>query len=368
MTHKKIKITCLYQVVMHYRLPFYKKISEDLDYEFKIIHGRGKKGSKLINTKQLDSTIHTIELYDFRMPLPFSPTLFFRLIRDNPDIVFSEGSSSLINASLAFLYSKIFNKKFVWWSLGILNNKQYKGLRKLINKWELLIERNADAIFTYSTKGKEYFINRGVKPSNIFVAVNVFDTEAKLKEIERTFQEGYLNKNNFNLGFIGTIQKTKNLELLVDVVEKLNKKYGNIKLHIIGDGEHLNDLKNYVGNNQDVVFHGRMNYGASKVLSNCNIFVLPGLGGLAICEGMLNKLPIITGNADGTEYDLVDDSNGFVIENLNIDTLSEKIEFLYMNRDVLNEMKQNSFKKITTELSFENYYSVFKLMIANLSK
>ena len=46
----KVKVVCLYQVIMHYRLSFYQKISEDPDIDFTIIYGRGKKNTKLINT------------------------------------------------------------------------------------------------------------------------------------------------------------------------------------------------------------------------------------------------------------------------------------------------------------------------------
>jgi len=352
---------------MHYRLPFYERINNDSDYDFKLIYGRGKKKSKLSNTN-VGENINKTKLYDIRIPLPFSPTLIFHLIKENPDIVFSEGSSSLINSSIAFIYSKLFNKKFIWWSLGKLKDKTYTGVRGLVNRWEHFIETHSDAIFTYSTQGANYFKGRGVDSSKIFVAVNVFDTTAKLHEIEESNQEHYLDAKYFNIGFIGTIQKTKNLELLIDVVNELNSIYKNFKLHIIGDGSYLSELKRYSGENNNIVFHGRMNHGSSKILGNCDVFVLPGLGGLAICEGMLNKLPIITGNADGTEYDLViNGKNGYIIEDMNKSNLAERIEFLYNNRDILNEMKVNSFKMITEELSFDNYYSVFKSMIGKLT-
>ena len=361
--NKKVKLVCLYQVVMHYRLPFYNKISQDPDIDFVLIHGNGNKKGKLVNANLDKALFKRIQLNDYRIPMPFSPLLMFHLIKESPDIVFTEGSSSLINSSIAFIYSKLFNKKFIWWSLGKLKNKQYTGFRKLINKWERYIELHSNAIFTYSTQGKEYFLSRGVDRSKIYVAVNVFDTNSKLLEVVKYNLKGYLNGKYFNIGFIGSIEKSKNLELLIDSVSILNSKYNNIKLHIIGDGVHLENLKQYSENNPAVIYYGRINEGASKILSNCDLFVLPGLGGLAICEAMLNSLPIITGNADGTEYDLVDEENGFIIENMDIDNLCEKIEFLYLNPDIVKKMKLKSFERITNDLSFEKYYSVFKTMI-----
>lgn len=365
---KKIKIICLYQVIMHYRKPFYEKLSNDIDYDFKIFYGNGKNGTKLKNTDISDTNIIAEKLYDIRIPLPFSPKLLYKLVIENPDIILSEGSSSLINGSIAFIYSKVFNKKFVWWSLGTLRNDKKKGIRKIISYWEKVIENNSDAIFTYSTQGKNYFLYRGVKENKIFIGVNVFDTTKKLDEINHKYIENYIDKNYFNISFIGTIQKTKNLELLIDVVKGLNKSYNKslFKLHIIGDGEYFDTIKKYSSNDENIVLYGRINNGTSKILKNSDVLVLPGLGGLAIPEGMLNELPIISGQADGTELDLVDENNGFIIENMNYENLYDKIEFYHLNPDIKKIHGKNSFKKITNEFSFENYYSNFKKLINSI--
>jgi len=361
---KKIKIVCLYQVIMHYRLPFYERVCENPDYEFLLLYGKGKKNSKLTNVDLSKSPLqlHSKQLFDVRIPLPFSPFLFFNLIKQNPDVVFSEGSSSLINSSIAFLYSKIFRKKFIWWSLGKLEGKNYTGIRSIINKWEHYIELNSNAIFTYSTFGKKYFIDRGVKDERIFVGVNVLDTNRKLEEIKIFKEINIIDKSSFNIGFIGSVAKSKNIEILLDAVGVLNETY-DVKLHIIGDGSHLQNIVQYA--NEDdllkdrVIFHGRINYGASKILKDCDVLVLPGLGGLAICEGMLSSLPIITGKADGTEYDLVSNENGFIIEDISKDKLVAKLSYLIDNPIICKKMGEISFNRITIDLSFSNYVSAF---------
>lgn len=370
----KIKILVLYQVIMHYRLPFYEHIEGDNEYEFCLLFGRGKEGSKLVNTNQ-EFRFKNKKLFDFRIPLktangeayiPVSPFLFFHLIVKSPQIIFSEGSSSIVNSSIAFIYAKIFRKKFVWWSLGMLEGRTYRGLRKWLNKWEKVIENNSDAIFTYSSKGRDYFLSRGVEVEKIFVGVNVIDTDKKLKEIERyrNVEFSFPYQDKFNLVFIGSITSEKNLELLIDVVKRFNLVYKDVgMLHIIGDGNYLTVIDKYIKDNNvadSILLHGRINEGASKILSKCDVMVLPGLGGLAIVEAMLNNLPVITGKADGTEYDLVDDSNGFIIETINEQSLFEKIEFLYLDEDVRQSMGLKSFERITKEFSFSKYYSKFK--------
>ena len=372
---KKIKILCLYQVVMHYRIPFYQSLSSDSEYDFTLVYGKGKKNTKLVNANFDKNKINAEYLFDFRIPIkingsesniPFSPFLIFKLIFKSPDVVFTEGSSSLINSSIAFIYTKIFRKKIIWWSLGNLENKKKYGFRKLIGKWEQIIEKNCDAIFTYSNQGRKYFLSRGIDESKVFVGLNVLDTKDKIKEIEELKKSDCSFEYNeyFNICFIGTLTKEKKLDLLFDTLKKFNEKNNNIaRLHIIGDGSEFESIKSYVNQlkmNGHIVFYGRLTKGISRILYNCQVMVLPGLGGLAICEGMINSLPIISGVADGTELDLISDENGFVLRNINSELLLEKLEFLFKNPEICEKMGQHSFHKITENFSFDKYYLSFK--------
>lgn len=366
--NKKIKIICLYQVVMHYRIPFYERLSSDNQIDFKLLYGKGKQGSKLINSKFDSQKINAEQLNDLRIPLPFTPTLFTKLIKENPDVVFSEGSSSLINGLIGFIYSKLFRKKFIWWSLGNLEGREYSGFRKIINKLENYIEKKSDAIFTYSSVGKKYFVERGSAPQKIFVSVNVLNAEEKLKEIDLLPKIEFPYSNYFNVAFIGTLTKDKNLHVLFEAVEELNVLFNNkFKLHIIGDGAFKKNLSKYF-EKDFVVDYGRINNGAGRILKNCDVLVLPGLGGLAICEGMVSRLPIITGKADGTEYDLVDNHNGFLAKEMSKEFLIEKILYLFENENEKKEMGEISYHRITNELTFDKYYQGFKDLISYLKK
>lgn len=366
---KNIKLVVLYQVIMHYRAPLYQKLANDAQFDFVLYYGKGKMGTKLVNTNLSGYSFAREIIKEFRLSIGKNsfaiwPLLIFKLIKLNPDVVFSEGSSSIFNSTIAFVYSKLFKKKFIWWSLGQLENKEYKGFRKFINKWELFIEKRSDAIFTYSTQGYNYFFGRGIDRDKIFIGVNVLDTNKKLEEIQKYNDTELVNKDNFfHIAFIGTITAEKNLELVIDVINELNLEKDRFRLHIIGSGPHEATLHNYI-ETQNIdkdfyIFHGRINEGASRVLKNCHLMVLPGLGGLAICDGMINSLPIITGKADGTELDLVDDDNGYVIQNLDKKILKEKVMYLYNNPIVRNSMAISSFKKITEVFTFDKYYEKF---------
>lgn len=372
--YSKIKIAILYQVIMHYRIPFYERIANDEKYDMTLFYGKGKKGTKLINNDIFETRIKGKKLFSIRLPfitnnrsgtMLLSPFLFFTLIFSSPQVIFSEGSSSLLNASIAFIYSKLFKKKFIWWSLGNLATTNYAGIRKFINKWEHVIEKKSDAIFTYSTQGKNYFISRGINEKKIFVAVNVIDTNRKLEEIEKykNLKIDFAFEKYFNLVFIGSITKEKNLELLIDTLDEFNKRNNKSGfLHIVGDGTYMTTIEKYIQNKgmiDNICLYGRINEGANKILKYCDVMILPGLGGLAICEAMLNSLPVITGRADGTEIDLVDNSNGFILAEMTVKSLLSKIEYLHNNSEERLNMGKSSYEKITTIYNFNNYYDIF---------
>lgn len=362
---KKVKLAIVYQVIFHYRIPFYHEIEKDEDIQSILLHGSGVKGTKLKNSTH--SLRHTIKLFSLRFPyiqnggkkyFSFFPFLFFRLILINPDVVLIEGVTSIINSISTYLYAKLFGKKIIFWSLGRLENKSLSYPRQKIDRLILILERNADAIFTYSTVGEEYFLNRGIPKNKIFKGVNVLDTREILNKVSNIKKP----KKEFRILFVGSIIPEKKLELLIEAFLELQQNYSNMYLDIIGSGGeyYMNLLESYNKLSDKIVFYGRITDGLEKYYFNSDIFVLPGLGGLAICESMAYGVPVICSSADGTEKDLIDEDCGFIIENLNKKSLYNKLDQLYNDRVYLAKCGENAKEKIRNEFSFENYYATFK--------
>ena len=355
--------------MFQYRVGTYEAMSKIPDVDFELWHGKDVPNSKLKNyTGNVifkRKILPTIRFYgktnNGDVSIAYHPFLFFRLIKHNPDIVLTEGTSSILTSTIAFAYAKLFRKKIIWWSLGSLMGRKTKGLSSIVHRWARFVERHCDAIFAYSTQAENYFISIGVEPNRIFKAINVINIEPKINSIRDAGQVKKLP--GFHVAFVGAIAKSKKLELLVDAVSELSGTGNRIQLHIIGDGNYLPTLKEYVnskGSGVDVVFHGRVTDGLNVLLKQYTVLVLPGLGGLAIVDGMISSLPIIAGSADGTELDLIEnDCNGFVTGIMTKEFIIEKLSYLYNNPEVVSRMGDESFSRITGPFSFEHYMSVF---------
>ena len=86
-----------------------------------------------------------------------------------------------------------------------------------------------------------------------------------------------------------------------------------------------------------------------------DVFVLPGLGGLAISEAMCYGMPIISSIGDGCEVDLVGPQNGIIDKEITEDSLVEHIEYFINNKKNIVEFGAES-KRIVSEVYTINNY------------
>jgi glycosyltransferase involved in cell wall biosynthesis len=367
----KTNVAILYRVIQEWRLPIFNRFAKEEKFNLTILHGPDFEGTKVVNSKK-ERLFNSVELFSIKLKgksknglvaMPISVFLFFKLIILNQKIVISEGESNLFNAEMGFIYCKLFRKKFIWWSLGSLKNRQQTGIRKLLNIVINTIERNADAIISYSNIGKSYFESIGVEPSKIFVATNVIDTEAKLEEIskldkQKIYKEAHVDKD-FIILFVGALIAEKRVDMLLNafkIVESSN--IGKFELIIVGSGPERQNLMDMVlvQGIKNVAFKGQVFDGVSKYFLASDVFVLPGLGGLAVSEALVHGIPVIASIGDGCEKDLVANNiNGIIDEELNAESLANYLLTIYKDKTLLNNMKSEALAVIIQKHNINTY-------------
>ena len=245
--------------------------------------------------------------------MPISPFLLFKLISLKPDVVVIDGVANLFNSITAFLYAKIFRKKIVWWSLGsVASNHDIKEslLRRIFNPLIHILEKNMDSIIAYSSKAEDYFINLGIDNKKIFKAVNVVDTNKVINNLHiqnKIRAEKYISQSSFKIIFVGTLASNKNIDILLKSFSKIEKIDRKIELIIVGDGPHRSYLEELARSLslENVFFAEKRIEDSHFFWRSADLFIQPGLGGLAISEAMCYSLPILCSFGDGTELDLV---------------------------------------------------------------
>ena len=133
------------------------------------------------------------------------------------------------------------------------------------------------------------------------------------------------------------------------------------RLIIVGDGperENLQELSAEVF--PETVFTGAR-HGAElePYFAAADLFVLPGTGGLAVQQAMAHTLPVLVGEADGTQAELVRPENGWLLPSSSVEVLSGALQEALQQPNRLRQMGLASYRIVSEEVNLEKMVETF---------
>jgi len=179
------------------------------------------------------------------------------------------------------------------------------------------------------------------------------------------------NLEDFIIGYIGRVEKNKNLMQLVYAFKKVNAIFPKTKLHIVGDGKYLNIIENEIkkiklqssvkllGFKKDIIYQ----------LNLMDLFVFPSISeGMpnSILEAMSVGLPTIGFNVSGVRDLIVNEFNGLLLNNISIESLSESILHLIRDDSLRKRLGQNAQLSIKRDHSVKSMVRSFEEQYNNL--
>ena len=378
-TDGKLKLAIVYSVLYRFRMPIFRRITSEEALDVKIFTSTGVLGSKLENAKDL-SGVNTQTMWTFlrqvksssrSVPLIVNPTLFLHLFKFRPDVLLIQGGM-VPNNFLTLIYAKLTRTPIIWWSLGRVKGRQFKGISAIYQKLNKWIESKATCYAGYSSESVNYFIEQGYPPENCFNLVNVVDTDLVQTQINDT--KALVNPLREKLGlqgkkvilFVGSVTKSKGLDTLVRAFAQCQQLHEDTVLLVVGDGpelENIRELTRELQLDSLVVFTGSVYEGVAAYFQLGSLMVLPGTGGLAISEAMTHGLPIICSIGDGVEHDLIDNGvNGYIVNPGDVEQLSKTIV-----KTVKSDLKEmgNASREIIEKRS--NITTYMKEMLSAIS-
>lgn len=384
MKKKPIKVLILHEIFTPYRIPLFNQIASLEWLDLSVYYLAASTVNKIewknlkFNTLFKSKTLKSIKVRaNYERFIHINYTLFYSLIRLDPDIIILPGFN--IASMQALLYAKLFSKPTIVWSeptkyteIDISVFRLF--LRKLMFKY-------IDAAITPGQLAKEYLLslsgdNRREK--DIYKAFQSVDTDYyndvmrkyKKDEAVKNFKSKYCQKN---ILFIGQIIERKGIWEMLKVFESINKNNSEIGLIILGSGEELNKLKEYVIENKisNIHFEGFIQQkDILKYFAISDIFMLLShfdCNPLVIYEAISSGLPIIANYKVGNTPELVhDDKNGFIVDIENVPDIVEKTLKIMQNEKILKSFSDYSIKlseKVTYKKSAQVFHEVIESLL-----
>lgn len=340
----KKNVLIVYNYLLHYRKPLFNLLSKE--YNLYILHSG-------------NSTVLNEDFYNEIIVLTKKIGPFFfqnRVLNEvrNPiyDIIIVLFDVRWISSIISiFAYSK--KARFILWGAWFTNSK-------IANKIRLLLSTKADASIFYTYSSMLDFLNHGIKPHNLYVANNTVDIGLRIKS--------YQNKNKHRFLFVGSLDKRKQLDILIKAFTNIVTDIPNhIILTIIGQGsekENLMNLTNELNITHRVEFIGQINDTSklNEYYYDSFISISFGQAGLSVLQSLGFGVPFLTKKnaiSGGEITNIKNNVNGFLCDD-NIQSLQKYLIYIGNNHNELLKMGENAYNYYSEYCTIENYALGFK--------
>lgn len=228
---------------------------------------------------------------------------------------------------------------------------------------EKIMARFTDVIININNEDYEITKNK-LKPKKCYLLKGVgidLNKYKKLsdKEIHEKKKKIGLNYNDFVVLMIAELNKNKNHIQVINAIEVLNKKYSNIKLLCIGQGNMMEYLKEQISNKnlQNNVFMLGYRENVNEIINISDIGILVSYReGLPrnIMEFMACGRKVIATNIRGCRDLICDESIGTIVEIGDYKATANAIEKYYLlwdrNFDISDSIKRYDINSINEKL------------------
>jgi glycosyltransferase involved in cell wall biosynthesis len=221
------------------------------------------------------------------------------VIRDADLVVIEQSNKHAINYALLAL-SALGRMRVAYWGHGYNHQARHPGAsewikRKLVNR--------VDWWFAYTSEVGRYLTAQGVDPDIITVVQNTIDT-GELADAARACSDDDLRAIRQRLGiadgarvgmFCGSLYADKKLDLLISAACQIRERHRDFELLVLGDGPER-DVVRAVAEELPFVHYVGPVFGAQRgaYFAISDVFLIPGLVGLAIVDAFTIGLPVFT--------------------------------------------------------------------------
>jgi len=194
--------------------------------------------------------------------------------------------------------------------------------------------------------------------------------EIEKKKIKDQIIENEVSSQNSIIS-IGRLTKQKNFSFLIEAFKEISKKYPNLNLFILGDGEEKSKLKSLIQkfNLEDKVYLIGFKNNIYTYLKKSKMFILTSLwedpGFVLIEAGYMNKIVLSSDCQNGPNEILDNGKNGFIFKSNSLHHFLKKFDEVLSYDVKLIFKKKVSFKKKIKEFTLSNHFRILESLLLN---
>lgn len=170
-----------------------------------------------------------------------------------------------------------------------------------------------------------------------------------------------VKSDHFILGYLGRLHPKKNVEMIIEAVATLDERF---RLIVGGSGdpeyeEQLHALADTSGIGSRVEWRGQISgKGRNDYLRELHLLLMPSQYesfGMVAAESMAVGVPVVTSPNVGITTIIEDFKAGYVMPDLSAQALSEAVEQLALDPELLERMSDAGLTAVERTLTFESY-------------
>jgi glycosyltransferase involved in cell wall biosynthesis len=359
------KLAIQQRVLTAYRAPFFEALAQACDGGLNVCAGLPRPEESIAVTDQLHfakyafvENKHLLRGYFY---LCYQRGLPAWLESCSADALIVEANPRYLSTPAAVRWMKGRGRPVLGWGLGAkASSSSTHFFQALVDKQRgalrLSFLRQFDALLTYSRRGADEYAELGFPADKIFVAPNA--ATPRPSQPMPSYPAAFGGKPN--VLFVGRLQARKRVDLLLQACASLPTPL-QPRLIVVGDGPERSALEALA-----IMIYPSAEFAGAKhgpelapYFSAADLFVLPGTGGLAVQEAMSHGLPVIMGQGDGTNEELVRPENGWQIPSDDLPALTETLRTALTDRVRLRHMGAESYRMVAEEINLEKMVGVF---------
>jgi len=285
---------------------------------------------------------------------------FAGLFQKKPDVLVAT-SPQFFNAIGGWALAKVRRVPYVFevrdlWpaSIAALGAVKYPTILKWLEKLELFLYRNADAVITVTEAFKVDLMERGIDGDKIHVVLNGVDLSrySKLDEKDSELAKEHGLEGKFVAGYIGTHGMAHGLEKIVEAAELLRDQ-PDVRILLVGAGSEKEKIEAMVAERglDNVVSLGRFpKEEMNRIWSLCDVSLIH-LRDLPVFETVIPSklfesmgvgIPVLMGVPKGEATGIVEESDcGELCEPENPQSIASTLSSMYEDKARYQQMVDN---------------------------